>query len=59
VGRWVRRSLPLSRRASNDRRDECSAFTLGRLLLGQRSTSKHRLLLEPLATIRRLGRSWG
>lgn len=59
LGLWAKRNLPPRRWASNNRRDECSAFTIGRLLLDQRPTTRHRLLLELLATIRRLGRNWG
>ena len=59
LGLWARRNLPPRRWASNNRRDECSAFTIGRLLLDQRPTTRHRLLLELLATIRRLGKNWG
>lgn len=59
LGLWARRNLPPRLWASNNRRDECSAFTIGRLLLDQRPTTHHRLLLELLATIHRLGRKWG
>ena len=59
LGLWAQRNLPPRRWASNNRRDECSAFTVGRLLLDQRPTTRQRLLLELLATVRRLGRNWG
>lgn len=59
LGLWARRNLPPRLWASNNRRHECSAFTVGRLLLEQRHTTRHRLMLELLANIRRLGRNWG
>lgn len=59
LGLWAKRNLPPRTWASNNRRDECSAFTIGRLLLDDRPTTRHRLLLELLATIRRIGRNWG
>ena len=59
LGLWAKRNLPPRRWCSNNRRDECSAFTIGRLLLDQRPVSRHRLLLELLANIRRLGKNWG
>jgi hypothetical protein len=59
LGLWAKRNLPPRTWASNNRRDECSAFTVGRLLLDQCPTSRHRLLLELLATIRTGGPKWG
>lgn len=59
LGLWAKRNLPPRLWASNNRREECSAFTVGRLLLDQRPTTRHRLLLELLAHIRRPGRNWG
>jgi hypothetical protein len=59
LGLWCRRNLPPRRWASNNRRRECSAFTIGRLMLDQRPCSRHRLLLELLANLRRLGANWG
>lgn len=59
LGLWAKRNLPPRLWASNNRRHECSAFTVGRLLIDQRPTSRHRLLLELMANIRRLGRNWG
>jgi len=58
LGLWARRNLPPRLWASNNRKSECSAFTVGRLLIDQRPTTRHRLLLELLATIRRMG-NWG
>jgi hypothetical protein len=59
LGLWAKRNLSPRTWASNNRPDECSAFTVGRLLLHQRHTTRQRLLLELLAHIRRPGRNWG
>jgi hypothetical protein len=59
LGLWAKRNLPPRHWASNNRRDECSAFTVGRLLLDQRPTTRKRLLLHLLAALRRPGRNWG
>lgn len=59
LGLWSKRNLPPRLWASNNRRDECSAFTVGRLLIDQPRATRHRLLIELIAHIRRMAKNWG